>query len=78
MASESTLPSGARRNNAIALHRIPFLMTAPLILTLSCNDRPGIVARVTGFLADLGANILEAQQFDDTATGRFFMRAGSR
>ena len=49
-------------------------MTAPLILTLSCDDKPGIVARVTGFLANLGANILEAQQFDDTETGRFFMR----
>ena len=49
-------------------------MTAPLILTLSCDDKPGIVARVTGFLADLGANILEAQQFDDTESGRFFMR----
>ena len=49
-------------------------MTAPLILTLSCNDKPGIVARDTGFLADLGANILEAQQFDDTETGKFFMR----
>ena len=49
-------------------------MTAPLILTLSCEDRPGIVSRVTGFLADLGGNILEAQQFDDTESGRFFMR----
>jgi formyltetrahydrofolate deformylase len=49
-------------------------MTAPLILTLSCEDKPGIVSRVTGFLADLGGNILEAQQFDDTETGRFFMR----
>ncbi|WP_068074717.1 formyltetrahydrofolate deformylase [Novosphingobium lentum] len=49
-------------------------MSASLILTLSCADKPGIVARVTGFLADSGANILEAQQFDDTETGRFFMR----
>jgi formyltetrahydrofolate deformylase len=49
-------------------------MTAPLILTLSCEDRPGIVSRVTGFLADFGGNILEAQQFDDTESGRFFMR----
>ena len=49
-------------------------MTAPLILTLSCEDRPGIVSRVTGFLADFGGNILAAQQFDDTESGRFFMR----
>jgi formyltetrahydrofolate deformylase len=44
------------------------------ILTLSCRDRPGIVARVTGTLADLGGNILEAQQFDDLDGGDFFMR----
>jgi formyltetrahydrofolate deformylase len=44
------------------------------ILTLSCRDRPGIVARVTGLLADLGGNILEAQQFDDLEGGDFFMR----
>jgi len=44
------------------------------ILSLSCPDRPGIVARVTGFLFGNSGNILEAQQFDDTETGRFFMR----
>ncbi|MEO0031882.1 MAG: hypothetical protein RIS94_1640 [Pseudomonadota bacterium] len=49
-------------------------MSAPLILTLSCDDKPGIVARVTGNLFESGANILEAQQFDDAASGRFFMR----
>ena len=49
-------------------------MTNRYILTLSCVDHPGIVAAVTGLLARHGANILEAQQFDDTLTGRFFMR----
>ncbi|WP_103098792.1 formyltetrahydrofolate deformylase [Novosphingobium guangzhouense] len=49
-------------------------MTSPLILALSCADRPGIVARVTGYLAQMGANIIEAQQFDDLEQGRFFMR----
>ena len=49
-------------------------MTAPLILTLSCVDKPGIVARVTGKLYEVGGNILEAQQFDDAQSGRFFMR----
>ncbi|MDP3740004.1 MAG: formyltetrahydrofolate deformylase [Hyphomonadaceae bacterium] len=44
------------------------------ILSLSCPDRPGIVARVTGFLFGSSGNILEAQQFDDTETDRFFMR----
>jgi formyltetrahydrofolate deformylase len=49
-------------------------MAEPMILALSCADRPGIVARVTGYLAQMGGNITEAQQFDDLAEGRFFMR----
>lgn len=44
------------------------------VLTLSCPDRSGIVAAVSGHLAMQGGNILEAQQFNDTETGRFFMR----
>ncbi|MCJ8143626.1 formyltetrahydrofolate deformylase [Ancylobacter sp. A5.8] len=44
------------------------------VLTLSCPDRPGIVAGVANFLFEHGCNILEAQQFDDTESGRFFMR----
>jgi formyltetrahydrofolate deformylase len=46
----------------------------PLVLTLSCPDRPGIVAAVSAFLFNKGQNILDAQQFDDVETGRFFMR----
>ncbi|QDH33148.1 formyltetrahydrofolate deformylase [Porphyrobacter sp. YT40] len=50
----------------------------PLVLTLACPDRPGITARVTGFLFERGGNILDAQQFNDRAeaggTDRFFMR----
>jgi formyltetrahydrofolate deformylase len=46
----------------------------PLVLTLSCPDRPGIVAAVSTFLFDNGQNILDAQQFSDVETGRFFMR----
>ena len=45
-----------------------------MILTLSCPDRPGIVARVSTLLFEHGANIVDAQQFDDGETGRFFMR----
>jgi formyltetrahydrofolate deformylase len=44
------------------------------VLTLSCPDRPGIVAAVAGLLAARGGNIVESQQFGDQATGRFFMR----
>jgi formyltetrahydrofolate deformylase len=45
-----------------------------VILTLSCPDRPGIVAGVSTLLFEHGANIVDAQQFDDGETGRFFMR----
>jgi formyltetrahydrofolate deformylase len=44
------------------------------ILTLSCEDRPGLVAAVASMLASKGCNILDAQQYNDQATGRFFMR----
>ena len=49
-------------------------MSASLILTLSCEDKPGIVARVTNNLFEAGGNISEAQQFDDPQSGQFFMR----
>lgn len=51
------------------------------VLTLSCPDRPGIVHAVSGFLLDNGGNIEEAAQYNDPATGLFFMRvqfAGSQ
>ena len=44
------------------------------ILTLSCADRPGLVAAVASMLAGEGCNVLDAQQYNDQATGRFFMR----
>jgi formyltetrahydrofolate deformylase len=49
-------------------------MTQAYILTLSCPDRKGIVHAVSGFLLDKGANIEEAAQYSDHATGLFFMR----
>lgn len=44
------------------------------ILTLSCPDRTGIVYRVTGLLFESDCNIVDAQQFGDEETGRFFLR----
>jgi formyltetrahydrofolate deformylase len=44
------------------------------LLTLSCPNRPGIVASVSRHLFESGGNILEANQFDDLETGKFFMR----
>ena len=42
------------------------------VLTLFCPDRPGLVAGVARILADQGGNILDAKQFNDTETQRFF------
>ncbi len=48
--------------------------TGELILTLSCPDRRGIVARVAGFVADRDGNILDSHQFGDPDESVFFMR----
>jgi formyltetrahydrofolate deformylase len=45
-----------------------------LVLTITCPDRVGIVAGVTGFIASHGGWVLEAAQHGDLDTGRFFQR----
>lgn len=44
------------------------------VLTLSCPDRPGIVAAISGCLAGKRWNITDSAQFGDAETGRFFLR----
>jgi formyltetrahydrofolate deformylase len=44
------------------------------ILTLVCDDRPGIVHAVSGAIVAAGGNITESQQYASDDTGRFFMR----
>lgn len=44
------------------------------ILTLVCDDRPGIVHAISGAIVEAGGNITESQQFSSEDTGRFFMR----
>jgi len=44
------------------------------ILTLSCHDKPGIVAAVSGFLYENQGFIIESTQFGDPSTQRFFLR----
>lgn len=44
------------------------------ILTLSCQDVHGIVARVTGFLSEKNGFIIESAQFGDASTNMFFLR----
>jgi formyltetrahydrofolate deformylase len=44
-------------------------------LRVQCDDRPGVVAAVSAFLADHGANITELGQYStDPEKGRFFQR----
>ena len=44
------------------------------ILTLVCDDRPGIVHAISGAIVQANGNITESQQFSSGDTGRFFMR----
>jgi formyltetrahydrofolate deformylase len=43
-------------------------------LLVRCDDRPGLVAAVTGFLADAGANIVSLDQHSTRETGGTFMQ----
>jgi formyltetrahydrofolate deformylase len=44
------------------------------VYTLTCENRPGIVAAVATCIFEHGGNVRESQQFDDTESGRFFAR----
>ncbi|EPR76258.1 Formyltetrahydrofolate deformylase [Leifsonia rubra CMS 76R] len=44
------------------------------IVTLTCDDKPGIVHAISGAIVEAGGNITESQQFSSDDTGRFFMR----
>ncbi len=44
------------------------------VLLIDCPDQKGLVARVSGMLYALGANILHADQHQDHELGLFFMR----
>lgn len=47
-------------------------------LTVTCPTTRGIVASIATYLADNACNITDSSQFDDTETGRFFMRISFR
>jgi formyltetrahydrofolate deformylase len=44
------------------------------ILKVECPGQTGLVAAISGFLADRGCFITEMKQFDDRNSGRFFCR----
>ncbi|WP_304618168.1 formyltetrahydrofolate deformylase [Paracoccus sp. (in: a-proteobacteria)] len=47
-------------------------------LRVTCASTRGIVAAISGALADAACNITDSAQFDDAETGRFFMRVSFR
>ena len=47
---------------------------AHIVLKVSCPSVRGIVAAISGYLADNGCNIIDSSQFDDLDTKKFFMR----
>ncbi|HUO05636.1 MAG TPA: formyltetrahydrofolate deformylase [Candidatus Binataceae bacterium] len=48
--------------------------TGKAVLLISCIDRPGIIARVSGHLFTLGCNIITSDQYSDAEDGHFFWR----
>lgn len=48
------------------------------ILTLSCRDTTGIVARISAFIEEMGGWIVEADYFTDAQSGWFFTRQAVR
>ncbi|MFF2085095.1 formyltetrahydrofolate deformylase [Nocardia sp. NPDC058176] len=44
------------------------------VLTLGCLDRPGVIARISSFIADFGGSIVEAGYHSDSDIGWFFTR----
>ena len=47
-------------------------------LRVSCPSIRGVTADIARYLAESGCNIQDSAQFDDEATGRYFMRIGFR
>jgi formyltetrahydrofolate deformylase len=54
--------------------RIPAAQNS-FILTVNSRAGTGMVAAITGYLADRNCYIRALEQFDDESTGKFFMRA---
>jgi formyltetrahydrofolate deformylase len=65
--------TGTTPNTGIEVDRDGQRYTARLLI--GCADRPGIVAAVSGFLFERGANIVSSHQYSsDPSGGRFFLR----
>ncbi len=67
----STIASGT--TSLLTAREIP-ATTEHAVLTLSCPQRSGIVHSVSKFLFERGFDIVEHQQFDDSAQRRLYLR----
>ena len=47
---------------------------SPHLLKLNCPDAVGLLARITGFIAASGGNLLDVSQYTDTTSRWFFAR----
>lgn len=71
----SRIGYGVRVRSAFAIYSLgKYNMTTLYRLIISCPDRPGIIADVSGFVSGHGGNIVEANQYHDPSTKMFFMR----
>ncbi len=52
----------------------PDMARPGLILKLSCPDQPGIVAKISNYVASYSGNLVEFAQFTDKVNARFFAR----
>ena len=50
-------------------------MTISYVLTIACPDKQGIVAAISGFLADSGCSVDDAAFFSDSVSERFYGRS---
>ncbi len=65
-----TPPAGGQERHSAGVEPAPLAR-----LLISCADRPGIVAGVSGCLAQAGINIVQSDQYStDPEGGEFFMR----
>ncbi len=69
--TQDSLRYGPPPRSSVIIPRLTEQPTSRLLL--ACPDRPGLIATVSGFLADAGLNIVDVDQHS-TAEGRFFMR----
>lgn len=49
-------------------------MTSQTILKITCPDAIGLLARITGFIASTGGNLLDVSQYTDSTNKWFFAR----